>query len=104
MFSKPSFLETFKRKGKWKNFDGNINILSNINDSDISKILSEKGIHSIQLYEFTQPSKSTWQSLNKLFEKNPDIGLRVLNHEKLNFSFYELIPSVRLSFNCLVQH
>ena len=88
-------MNIFNRKPKWKNFGGNINILRDIKKSDISKIISEERIHSLQFYEFKTPNNRTWETLNEFFKKYPDIRLRILWYNQMDFSFYQLIPSLR---------
>ncbi|MCX2745436.1 hypothetical protein OO013_16270 [Mangrovivirga sp. M17] len=85
----------FTRKEKWKNYSGSINILSDLKKSDIPKIIAEDNIHSIQLYQFRNPKKKTWETLNLLFEKHPDIRLRVLWYDNTDLSFYKEIPNLR---------
>ncbi|MHA7844606.1 MAG: hypothetical protein ACX93I_14940 [Winogradskyella sp.] len=85
----------FKRKKKWGNFSGNINIHSDLKKSDIPKIIAEKNIHSLQLFQFPNPKRQTWETLNEFFSKYPDIGLRVLWYECQDLSFYKLIPNIR---------
>ena len=85
----------FSKKEKWENFNGNINIYSDLKYSDIPKIIAEKNIYAIQLYQFQYPKKETWETLNKLFEEYPQIGLRVLWYETQDLSFYKEIPNIR---------
>lgn len=82
-------------KEKWTNHNGNINIHSDLNKSDISKIISEENIHSLQLYTFENPKKETWETLNEFYKQYPEIRLRVLWHETQDLSFYREIPNVR---------
>jgi len=82
-------------KEKWTNHSGNINIHSDINKSDIPKIISEKNIHSLQLFTFENPKKKTWETLNELYKKYPNIGLRIVWHEGQDLSFYKEIPNIR---------
>lgn len=85
----------FSKKEKWGNFNGNINIYSDLKKSDILKIIAEKNIYSLQLYEFKNPKKQTWQILNEFYEKYPEIGLRVLWYDNQDLSFYKEIPNIR---------
>ncbi|MBL3658426.1 leucine-rich repeat domain-containing protein [Fulvivirga sediminis] len=85
----------FSKKEKWRNFSGNINIYSDLKKTDIPKIIAEENIHSLQLYEFKNPSKQTWETLNDFFKKYPDIGLRVLWYDQQDLSFYKEIPNIR---------
>jgi len=80
---------------KWKNYNGNINICSDIEDRDIQKLISEKNIRSLQFYLFQNPSNDTWETLNEFFLQYPHIGLRVLWEEQQDLAFYKLIPNVR---------
>ena len=88
-------MEIFSRKKKWGNFNGNINISSDLKKSDIPKIIAEDDIHSLQLFQFQNPNKQTWETLNEFFSKYPDIGLRVVWYECQDLSFYKLIPNIR---------
>ena len=85
----------FSKKEKWGNFNGNINIYSDLKNSDIPKIIAEKNIYALQLYQFQNPKKGTWETLNRLFEEYPKIGLRVLWYETQDLSFYKEIPNIR---------
>lgn len=85
----------FNKKKKWGNFSGNINIHSDLKTSDIPKIIAEKNIHSLQLFQFQNPNKQTWETLNEFFGKYPDIGLRVVWYDCRDLSFYKLIPNIR---------
>ncbi|WP_299122400.1 hypothetical protein [uncultured Winogradskyella sp.] len=85
----------FSRKKKWGNFNGNINIYSDLKKSDIPKIIAEDNIHSLQLFQFQNPNRLTWEILNEFYKKYPDIGLRVVWYECQDLSFYELIPNIR---------
>ena len=85
----------FSRKSKWKNFDGCINIYSNLRHSDIPKIINEDRVHTLQFYEYKNPSVRTWKVLNSFFEKYSQIGLRICWYNELDFSFYQEIPFVR---------
>lgn len=80
---------------KWKNYDGNINILSNIQEPDIAKLISEKEIHSLQFYEFEKPNQQTWSTLNSFFKKHPEVELSIIWQQKQDFSFYKNLPYVR---------
>jgi len=42
----------FSKKDKWENFNGNVNIYSNLKNSDIPRLIEEKNIHSLQFYQF----------------------------------------------------
>ncbi|WP_136666906.1 hypothetical protein [Flavobacterium sp. H122] len=90
-----NLFKIFDKKEKWSNFSGNINILSDLTESDIPKIIAEKNIHSLQLYQFQNPQKQTWRTLNEFFLKYPDIGLRILWYEAQDLSFFKEIPNVR---------
>lgn len=85
----------FSKKEKWKNYSGNINIYSDLKNTDIPKIIAEKNIHSLQLYEFKNPNDRTWETLNDFFKKYPKIGLRVLWYDTQDLSFYDKIPNIR---------
>ncbi|ANH61430.1 leucine-rich repeat domain-containing protein [Dokdonia donghaensis] len=85
----------FSQKEKWKNYSGNINIHSDIKKSDIPKIIAEDNIHSLQLYQFQNPKKQTWETLNEFYKQYPDIRLRVLWYETQDLSFYKEIPNIR---------
>ncbi|GGI56885.1 hypothetical protein [Winogradskyella haliclonae] len=85
----------FNRKKKWGNFNGNINIYSDLEKSDIPKIIKEDDIHSLQLFEFQTPNRQTWETLNEFYKDYPDIGLRVVWYDCEDLSFYELIPNIR---------
>ncbi|MCH7400080.1 protein phosphatase 1 regulatory subunit 42 [Belliella sp. DSM 107340] len=85
----------FTTKEKWKNFSGNINILSDLKKSDIPKIIKEDNIHSLQLYQFQNPKKQTWETLNEFFKQYPHIRLRVLWFEQQDLLFFKEIPNVR---------
>lgn len=74
---------------KWKNYDGNINILSNIKESDIPKLIAEKEIHSLQLYEFEKPNQQTWDTLNSFFKKYPEVALSIIWQHEQDFAFYK---------------
>ncbi|MBM1108197.1 hypothetical protein JQC67_18740 [Aurantibacter crassamenti] len=82
-------------KEKWTNHSGNINIHSDLKKSDISKIISEENIHSLQLYTFENPKKQTWETLNEFYKQYPNIGLRVVWYNAQDLSFYKEIPYVR---------
>lgn len=88
-------MRIFSNKEKWKNHSGNINIHSDLKKSDIPKIISEKNIHSLQLYTFENPKKQTWKTLNEFYKQYPNIGLRVLWYDSQYLSFYDEIPNVR---------
>ena len=85
----------FNKKKKWENFNGNINIYSDLKKSDIPKIIAEDNIHSLQLYQFKNPKKQTWETLNEFYRLYPDIRLRVLWYETQDLSFYKEIPNIR---------
>mgnify|MGYP001012898408 CR=1 FL=1 len=80
---------------KWGNSYGNINIYSDLNKSDIPKILTEKNIWALQLYQFKNPNKQTWEVLNEFFGKHPEIGLRVVWGDNQDLVFYKEIPNIR---------
>lgn len=85
----------FKKNKKWENFDGNINIYENLKYADIPKLLKEERIHSLQFYMFTSPNRKTWDVLNEFYQNNPHLGLHVFWYHSIDFSFLELIPSIR---------
>lgn len=85
----------FSNEEKWTNHSGNINIHLDLNVSDISKIISEKNIHCLQLYTFENPNKQTWETLNEFYKEYPNIGLRILWYDTQDLSFYKEIPNVR---------
>ena len=80
---------------KWKNYNGNINIFSDLETNDISKIISEENIHTLQFYQFHNPTNTTWEILNNFFLQYPNIRLRVLWYEQQDLAFYKLIPNIR---------
>lgn len=80
---------------KWGNFSGNINIYKDLEKENISEIINEQNIHSLQFYQFKNPKNETWEVLNDFFEKYPNIGLRILWYDIQDLSFYNLIPNVR---------
>lgn len=88
-------MEIPNKKEKWGNFNGNINIYDNLEYSDIEKLIQEKKIHSLQFYQFKTPNKNTWAVLNEFYNKYPQIGLRILWYDLLDFDFYKQIPSVK---------
>jgi hypothetical protein len=77
----------FSNKDKWGNYSGNINIFSDLKKSDIPKIIAENNIHSLQLSQFENPKKQTWETLNEFYKQYPNIGLRILWHESQDLSF-----------------
>lgn len=85
----------FDKKEKWGNFNGNINIYDNLKHSDIPKLIAEKNIHSLQFFQFTDPKKETWKILNEFYQKYPQIGLRIVWYDQINFDFYAQLPSLR---------
>lgn len=85
----------FDKKEKWGNFNGNINIYDNLKHSDIPKLIAEKNIHSLQFFQFTDPKKETWKILNEFYQKYPQIGLRIVWYNQINFDFYAQLPSLR---------
>ncbi len=88
-------MELFKKKIKWGNYNGSINIHSDLKDSDIRKIIAEKKIHTIQFYEFKSPSEKTWKVLEKFFYKYPHITLSISWFDQVNFDFFRYLPSVK---------
>lgn len=88
-------MRIFSRKSKWENYSGNINLTGDITSSDISKLIAEKNIRQIQLYDFTSPNIRTWETLNHLFKEYPEIGLRILWYDKFDQSFYKNLPELR---------
>lgn len=85
----------FDKKEKWGNFSGNINIYTDLKSSDIPKLISEKDIHSLQFFQFTNPKKRTWDVLNEFYQKYPEIGLRIVWYEKIDWDFYYQLPALR---------
>lgn len=85
----------FDTKEKWGNFNGNINIFQDLKHSDIPKLIAEENIHSVQFFQFTDPKKQTWEVLNEFYKNYPQIGLRVVSHDQIDFDFYSLLPSLR---------
>ncbi|WP_298903825.1 hypothetical protein [uncultured Psychroserpens sp.] len=85
----------FNRKKKWENFNGNINIYSDLKKPDIPKIIAEENIYSLQLFEFKSPNNQTWETMNELFKKYPEIGLRIVWYHTQDLSFYSQIPNIR---------
>lgn len=88
-------LLSFKNEEKWQNFNGNVNIYSNLVESDIEKLIQEKDIHSLQFCSFKTPSAKTWDILNKFYEKYPEIKLAIMWDSVIDFDFLNLIPNVR---------
>jgi hypothetical protein len=88
-------MEVFDNEEKWGNFGGNINIYSDLEQSDINIILSEPDIHSLQFYEFKTPSNKTWGILESLYKKHPYIGLHIFWEGEINFDFLKYLPSVK---------
>ncbi|MEL7271456.1 MAG: hypothetical protein AAGL34_17925 [Bacteroidota bacterium] len=80
---------------KWENHGGNVNIIDNLNHSDIPKLIKCKDIHTLQFYAFKTPNTKTWNVLNELYEQHPNIGLRIHWFNQMDFLFYPLIPSIR---------
>lgn len=85
----------FSKKNKWGNFNGNINIYDNLQHSDIPKLIKEKLIHTLQFYQFKTPNNKTWEVLNDFYNKYPELGLRILWYDKVDFSFYSKLPALR---------
>jgi hypothetical protein len=88
-------MKLFANEEKWDNFGGNINIYSDLKETDIHKIIKEPNIHSLQFYEFTRPSEKTWQVLEHFYQQYPHIGLHIFWSEKINFDFLRHLPSVK---------
>lgn len=86
----------FNRSEKWENFSGNINIYENLKYSDIALLAKEERIHSIQFYKFKNPSRKTWEVLDEFYLKNPELGLHVFWYDTIDFSFLDLIPSIKI--------
>lgn len=95
----------FKNKERWGNFNGNINIYDNLKSSDIPDLIKQKDIHSLQFFQFDKPNNKTWNTLNEFYQKYPEIGLRLIWHDQINFDYYSLLPALRnfdiSSFNTL---
>jgi len=85
----------FNKKEKWGNFSGNINIYDNLKHFDIPKLIAEENLHTLQFFQFTEPKKKTWDILNEFYEKHPEIGLRLVWYDQVNFDFYSQLPSLR---------
>ncbi len=85
----------FNKKKKWGNFNGNINIYDDLKPSDIPKLIQEKNIHSLQFFQFKNPKKVTWDTLNEFYQKYPEIGLRIVWYNQMNFDFYSQLPALR---------
>ncbi|NIK92354.1 hypothetical protein GZ212_09345 [Mangrovimonas sp. CR14] len=85
----------FNKKKKWGNFNGNINIYDDLKSSDIPKLIQEKDIHSLQFFEFKNPNKKTWDILNSFYKEHPNIGLRIVWYDQMNFDFYSQLPALR---------
>lgn len=79
----------------WKNFSGNINIYNNLRNSDISKLIKEPNIHTIQFFEFKNPNKKTWKVLNNFYKKYPDIRLRISWDDTVDFNFLKYLQAVK---------
>lgn len=88
-------LPSLKKEDKWGNFSGNINIYQDLVESDIEMLIQEKNIHSLQFYYFKNPSEKTWETLNKFYEKYPEIGLTIFWYDTIDFIFLHKIPNVR---------
>lgn len=88
-------MELFRKKERWGNFNGNINIYDDLKFSDIPKLIQEKNIHSLQFYQFSNPNTETWNVLNEFYQKYPEIGLRILWYDEMNFDFYSQLPALR---------
>lgn len=86
----------FNRSEKWENFSGNINIYENLKYSDIPLLVKEERIHSIQFYMFKNPSRKTWEVLNEFYQQNPELGLHIFWYDIVDFSFLDLIPSIKI--------
>ncbi|WP_215226713.1 leucine-rich repeat domain-containing protein [Echinicola shivajiensis] len=85
----------FKKEKKWGNFGGNINVYSDLKESDIERLINEPNIHSLQFYEFKTPSTRTWNVLEKFFNKYPQIRLHIFWYEEVDFKFLEHLPSIK---------
>ncbi|PCJ62700.1 MAG: hypothetical protein COA58_16860 [Bacteroidetes bacterium] len=85
----------FDKKEKWGNFNGNINIYDDLKLSDIPKLIKEKDIHSIQFFQFNNAKNKTWDVLNAFYEERPEIGLRIVWYDEMNFDFYSKLPALR---------
>jgi len=85
----------FKIEKKWGNFSGNINVYSDLKESDIEKLINEPNIHSLQFYEFKTPSTKTWNVLEKFFNKYPQIRLHIFWYDEVDFKFLDHVPSVK---------
>lgn len=88
-------LRGFKKEARWGNFGGNINICQDLVESDIEKLITEDSIHSLQFSKFQTPNERTWHVLNDFYGQYPQIGLRILWYDHVDFSFLKLIPNVR---------
>lgn len=85
----------FKKEKKWGNYSGNINVYSDLKESDIEKLIKEPNIHSLQFYGFKNPSTRTWNVLEKFFNKYPQIRLHIFWYDEVDFKFLEYLPSVK---------
>lgn len=90
-----ALMKIFSRKERWKNYNGNVNIVDDISTSDIPRIFNEKQLHSLQLYEFKNPNEKTWKTFNEFFKLHPEIGMRILWYDENDFSFFNKIPNIR---------
>lgn len=80
---------------KWINHNGCVNVLVDIDKTEIEKIGLEENLHTIQLYEFTSPKKETWETLNAFLKDRPSIGLRIKWEDIQDLKFYQFLPDVR---------
>lgn len=85
----------FKKEKKWGNFSGNINVYSDLKEPNIEKLIKEPNIHSVQFYQFKDPSTKTWNVLEKFFRKYPQIRLHIFWYDEVDFKFLEHLPSVK---------
>ncbi len=85
----------FKKKKKWGNFNGNINVYADLKESDIEKLIKEPKIHALQFYQFTTPSSKTWNVLEKFFNKYSQIRLHIFWYDEVDFKFLKYLPSVK---------
>jgi hypothetical protein len=80
----------------WVSAAGCINVLRDVEESDIPGILSDGRLHTIQFYN--KPSDKTWHLLNdNLFSKRPDVFLRITDYPDLltDFNFLLEMSNVR---------
>ncbi len=87
--------EIFKGRN-WLSFAGCINVLQELNEPDVSRILRDNKLHTIQFVN--KPSDRTWNLLNdSLFSKRPDVWLKLTKYSEplTNFDFLLRMNNLR---------